>query len=110
MRRKFIIPIVIEGILIIFISILLTFSLLKCKRLEEFNPLKQGVCVYVEYSGTTTTCPPVYCLVYDEEIDKVIEIDLFHELVHGHFYQGDIIVYIANADYTDIDFINYISK
>ena len=74
----------------------------------EFNQVKQGLCVYVESHKTAYKTEYTYCLVYDEETDKVIEVDLYEELIHGDIRVGDTIVYVVDYDYTDADFLNVI--
>ena len=78
------------------------------KKKAEFNQVKQGLCVYVESHKTAYKTEYTYCLVYDEETDKVIEVDLYEELIHGSIRVGDTIVYVVDYDYTDADFLNVI--
>lgn len=76
----------------------------KDRRLE-FESLKEGLCIYIEYDpwqGYT------YCLVYDYDVEQVIEVDLYDELIHTDISVGDTIVYVVDYDYTDADFINVI--
>ena len=77
---------------------------------QEFEPIKEGLCVYVEYpNGYTGDFPiPDYLLVYDYETEKVIEVDIFSETVHTRIYVGDTILYVVDYDYTDADFLNVI--
>lgn len=78
----------------------------------EFNQVKEGLCIYVEYMNVSINGNPVpdYILVYDYDIDKVIEIDMFYELVHTQICVGDTIVYCVDYDYTDADFLNVIKE
>ena len=78
----------------------------------EFNPVKEGLCVYVEYMNISINGIPVpdYILVYDYDIDKVIEIDMFYELVHTQIRTGDTILYCVDYNYTDADFLNVIKE
>ena len=75
------------------------------KRKANFEPVKQGLCVYVEqdrwYDYT-------YCLVYDEYIDQIIEVDIFNDVVHTQIEVGDTIIYVVDYNYCDADFLNVI--
>ena len=77
---------------------------------EEFEPIKEGLCVYVEYPNSYTGDFPIpdYLLVYDYETEKVIEVDIFADTVHTRIYVGDTILYVVDYDYTDADFLNVI--
>lgn len=73
----------------------------------EFEPVKEGLCIYVEHDpwqGYT------YCLVYDYEVEQVIEVDLYDELIHTDICVGDTIVYCVDYDYCDADFLNVIKE
>ena len=78
----------------------------------EFESIKEGLCIYVEYPNAYDGEIPVpdYILVYDYEIEKVIEIDMYDELVHTRIYIGDTILYCVDYDYTDADFLNVIRE
>lgn len=85
------------------------------KQLEaqkEFEPIKEGLCVYVEYPNAYTGNFPIpnYLLVYDYETEKVIEVDIFDETVHTRINVGDTILYVVDYDYTDADFLNVIKE
>jgi hypothetical protein len=98
----------------IFTFIMLITTILfaiKNKKLEqkaEFSQVKEGLCVYVESHKTAYKTEYTYCLVYDEETESVIEVDLYEELIHGDIRVGDTIVYVVDYDYTDVDFLNVI--
>ena len=77
----------------------------------SFETIKEGLCIHVEYEEDYYHGREyVYCLVYDEEINKVIEVDLFDELIHTNIDVGDTIVYVVDCNYTDADFLNVINK
>ena len=77
---------------------------------KEFEPIKEGVCVYVEYPNAYTGDFPIptYLLVYDYETEKVIEVEIFADTVHTRIDVGDTILYVVDYDYTDADFLNVI--
>lgn len=77
---------------------------------KEFEPIKEGLCVYVEYPNAYTGDFPIpnYLLVYDYETEKVIEVDIFADTVHTRISVGDTILYVVDYDYTDADFLNVI--
>lgn len=80
------------------------------EQLKE-EPIKEGLCVYVEYPNAYEAAKgpiPNYLLVYDYETEKVIEVDIYDELVHVRISVGDTIVYVVDPDYTDADFVNVI--
>lgn len=79
------------------------------KKQASFEPVKQGLCVYVEYDINYYNKREYnYCLVYDEYIDQIIEVDLFDEVIYCNINAGDTIVYVVDYDYTDADFLNVI--
>lgn len=81
------------------------------KKYAEFESIKEGLCVYVEYPNSYQGVPvPDYILVYDYEIEKVIEIDMYDELVHTRIYVGDTILYCVDYYYTDADFLNVVRE
>lgn len=73
----------------------------------EFEPIKEGLCIYVEHDPWQGYN---YCLVYDYEVEQVIEVDLYDELIHTDICVGDIIVYCVDYDYCDADFLNVIKE
>lgn len=77
---------------------------------KEFEPIKEGLCVYVEYPNAYTGDFPIpnYLLVYDYETEKVIEVDIFDDTVHTRINVGDTILYVVDYNYTDVDFLNVI--
>lgn len=95
-------------------ALLLTGTFLlsyKNKQLREenhFEPIKEGLCVYVEYEQDAYGREYTYCLVYDYDTEKVIEVDLYEELIHTDIYVGDTILYVVDYNYTDADFVNVI--
>lgn len=80
------------------------------KAQEEFEPIKEGLCVYVEYPNSYTGNFPIpnYLLVYDYETEKVIEVDIFDDTVHTRINVGDTILYVVDYNYCDADFLNVI--
>lgn len=90
--------------------IVISFMRVENERLRqqaEFEPIKEGLCIYVEHDpwqGYT------YCLVYDYDIEKVIEIDLYNELIHTDINVGDTIIYVVDYNYCDGDFLNVIKE
>ena len=81
------------------------------KRLREenrFDPIKEGFCVHVEYEQCDYGKKYTYCLVYDYETEKVIEVNLFEEVIHTDIFAGDTILYVVDYNYTDADFLNVI--
>ena len=83
------------------------------KKKAEFGEVKEGLCVYVEYPNAYEAAKgpiPNYLLVYDYETEKVIEVDIFDELIHTDIRVGDTIVYVVDFDYTDADFLNVIHQ
>lgn len=106
-----IILLIIESLL----ALLLLFGIMllrtendKLQKRLEFEPIKEGLCVYVEYDhwqGCYT-----YCLVYDYETERVIEVDLYDELIHTTICAGDTIIYCVDYDYCDADFLNVIKE
>lgn len=80
-------------------------------QLKEKLLIKEGLCVYVEYPNAYEAAKgpiPNYLLVYDYDTEKVIEVDIYDELVHVRISVGDTIVYVVDSDYTDADFVNVI--
>lgn len=77
---------------------------------QEFEPIKEGLCVYVEYPNAYTGDFPIpdYLLVYDYEIEQIIEVDIFDDTVHTRIEVGDTILYVVDYNYTDADFLNVI--
>ena len=83
------------------------------KHQVEFESIREGTCVYVEYDNAYEQGVgpiPNYLLVYDYHTEKVIEVDIFDELVHTRINVGDTIVYVVDYNYTDADFINVIKE
>ena len=83
------------------------------KKKAEFGEVKEGLCVYIEYPNAYEAAKgpiPNYLLVYDYETEKVIEVDMFDELIHTDIRVGDTIVYVVDFDYTDADFLNVIHQ
>lgn len=81
------------------------------KELEfESMTIKEGLCIYIEYNGTSTNSKPVYCLVADMETERIIEVDIDSQLLHKHVSVGDTIIYSVDRNYTDADFINFIEN
>lgn len=48
--------------------------------------------------------------VIDETTGKIIEVDIFDELIHTTIEVGDIAIYVIDYNYTDADLINIIKK
>jgi len=48
--------------------------------------------------------------VLDETTGKIIEVDIFDELIHTTIEVGDIAIYVIDYNYTDADLINIIKK
>ena len=82
----------------------------RLKQQAEFESIKEGLCVYVEYPNAYTGDFPIpnYLLVYDYETEKVIEVDIFDDTVHTRIHVGDTILYVVDYNYTDADFLNVI--
>lgn len=83
-------------------------TIIKLEQEKKFETLREGLCVYVESNHTGYKTEYTYCLVYDESIDKIIEVDMFDELIHTNIAVGDTIVYVVDYNYTDADFVNVI--
>ena len=77
------------------------------QKRAEFEPIKEGLCVHVEHDPQQGY---IYCLVYDYEIEQIIEVDLYDELIHTDICVGDTIVYCVDYDYYDADFLNVIKE
>lgn len=73
------------------------------KELEFYKEesLREGIIVMV-----TDTC--VY--VADELTEKVIEVDIYDELIHTTIEVGDTAIYVVDYYYTDADLINIKKK
>ena len=106
------------GILCIVLTLII-FGLIVCvdiikekDRQLEFEPVKEGLCVYVEYPNAYTGDFPIptYLLVYDYETEKVIEVDIFADTVHTRINVGDTILYVVDYNYCDADFLNVIKE
>lgn len=103
----------IVGLLLVAITIgLMTHKIKELEKINEFEYFREGLCIYVEYEGAHTgEFPiPVTLLVLDYETEKVIEVDIYEELVHTRIYVGDIILYSISYDYIDADFINVVKE
>lgn len=77
------------------------------QKRAEFEPIKEGLCIYIEYDSIQGYN---YCLVYDYDTEKVIELDLYNELIHTDICVGDTILYCVDYDYYDADFLNVIKE
>lgn len=73
----------------------------------DFEPIKEGTCVYVEHDPEQGYS---YCLVYDYEVEQIIEVDLYNELIYTDICVGDTIIYYVDYDYYDADFLNVIKE
>lgn len=73
----------------------------------DFEPIKEGTCVYVEHDPEQGYS---YCLVYDYEVEQIIEVDLYNELIYTDICVGDTIIYYVDYDYCDADFLNVIKE
>lgn len=73
----------------------------------DFEPIKEGTCIYVEYDPEQGYS---YCLVYDYEVEQIIEVDLYNELIYTDICVGDTIIYYVDYDYCDADFLNVIKE
>lgn len=120
-KENFIIGIIfIIGVIVLFISLLITAISAGCMKHKideltkrnEFEYFREGLCVYVEYENAYTgeVPVPVTLWVIDYETEKVIEVDVYEELVHTRIYVGDIILYTISYDYIDADFINVVRE
>ena len=115
-KRRNIIFLCILAWLLIIAIITLTTALIeenrKLNEITEFEPIKEGICVYVEYPNSYTGDIPIpnYLLVYDYETDKIIEVDVFDEVVYVRINVGDTILYCVDYNYTDADFLNVIKE
>ena len=80
----------------------------RLNEMVEFECIREGYCVYVEYPNAYDgdINIPNYLLVYDDYVDKVIEVDIFDEYVYTKINVGDTILYVVDYDYTDADFMN----
>jgi predicted Holliday junction resolvase-like endonuclease len=74
----------------------------------NFNCERQGVCVYVEYDTDGWTAKNI--LVYDEETQKTLELDIEKSWIHDKVEVGDVIIYYVNHTYTDAHYLNFIDK
>lgn len=102
-------------IVCLFLFIMLTITTGEKAKLEaitRFEPIKEGICVYVEYPNSYDGDVPVpdYLLVYDYETDKIIEVDVFDEVVYVRINVGDTILYCVDYNYTDADFLNVVKQ
>lgn len=100
---------------IVLVFLLVLFLNNKYKDLRhqvEFESIKEGLCVYVEYPNEYTGDFPIpnYLLVYDYEIEQIIEVDIFDDTVHTRIDVGDTILYVVDYNYTDADFLNVIKE
>lgn len=95
--------------------IISTFSIFKFRN--EINSLqqevnfegeRQGVCVYVEYDTDGWTAKNI--LVYDDESEKILELDIEKSWIHNKIEVGDVIIYYVNHTYTDAHYLNFIDK
>lgn len=106
-----IISIICFSLLLALLMVGVFFISYKNKQLREeihFESMKEGLCIYVEYEQDAYGREYTYCLVYDYDKEKVIEVDLFEELIHTDIYVGDTILYVVDYNYTDADFVNVI--
>ena len=107
MKGNFITLMITLIVILVFLFVAVTCMNLTRRRLEkelEFykeDSLREGIIVMV-----TDTC--VY--VADEITEKIIEVDIFDELIHTTIEVGDTAVYVVDYEYTDADLINIIKK
>lgn len=107
MKGNFITLMITLIVILVFLFVAVTCMNLTRRRLEkelEFykeDSLREGIIVMV-----TDTC--VY--VADEMTQKIIEVDIFDELIHTTIEVGDTAVYVVDYKYTDADLINIIKK
>ena len=106
-KANFITSMITMLVILVFLFIAVVCMNLTRRRLEkelEFykeDSLREGIIVMV-----TDTC--VY--VADEMTEKIIEVDIFDELIHTTIEVGDTAVYVVDYEYTDADLINIIKK
>ena len=106
-KANFITTMITMLVILVFLFIAVVCMNLTRRKLEkelEFykeDSLREGIIVMV-----TDTC--VY--VADEMTEKIIEVDIFDELIHTTIEVGDTAVYVVDYEYTDADLINIIKK
>ena len=69
----------------------------------ENDSLREGEILYVNEEGSTI-------LVYDTLKEKIIEVDVYDELIYTNIEVGDTAIYGVNYNYTDADLINIIKQ
>ena len=102
------------GTIIQFIGLailLIAFVIIEALILHQNYELKKRLDFYENDSlreapiiAVTDAC--VYVL--DDATNKIIEVDIFDELIHTTIEVGDIAIYVIDYNYTDADLINII--
>lgn len=80
---------------------------------KQREQLKNELEFYQEESireGQIVSVSDTVVYVIDTLKEKVIEVDIYHELIHTAIEVGDIAVYVVNYDYTDADLLGVIKK
>ena len=88
----------VSGVIILSLSILITQ---KDKELEYYKEesIREGVIIYVNAQGNTVS-------VIDPHTDKVIEVDVFDDIVlPNNIRVGDIAIYVIDYEETDADLL-----
>lgn len=83
------------------IVLLSMITIRKDRELEYYKEesIREGVIIYVNEQGNTVS-------VIDPYTDKVIEVDVFDDIVlPRHIYVGDIAIYVIDYEETDADLL-----
>lgn len=99
------------GVAVLLLLLLLFFGVMSeteyLQKRVDFEPIKEGTCIYVDHDPEQGYN---YCLVYDYEVEQIIEVDLYDELIYTDICVGDTIIYYVDYDYCDADFLNVIKE
>lgn len=95
------------AVAVLLLLLLLFFGVMSIRKRVDFEPIKEGTCIYVDYDPEQGYN---YCLVYDYEVEQIIEVDLYDELIYTDICVGDTIIYYVDYDYCDADFLNVIKE
>ena len=104
-------------LLSIIIALLITTIMFACwygesKSRLDFEYIREGICVYSDCTYTGDRVHPYscsICYVIDSITDKIIEVDVYNDMLFCEIEPGDTIGYIVDYDYTDADCL-YIIK
>jgi predicted PurR-regulated permease PerM len=102
---------IIIGCVLVLMGILFLASIGSLVKQRE--QLKNELEFYQEESireGQIIAVSDAVVYVIDTLKEKVIEVDIYHELIHTTIEVGDIAVYGVNYDYTDAGLLGIIKK